>query len=70
MWRDCSEGFTQTFFPGDYVGLAGTDHMVVAAYVLPRDDDGKTPGIRNIYVSVVPTDINNLMTNATPAEVR
>jgi len=70
MWRDCSEGFTQTFFPGDYVGLAGTDHMVVAAYVLPRDDDGKTPGIRNIYVSVVPTDIKNLMTNATPAEVR
>lgn len=70
MWRDCSEGFTQTFFPGDYVGLTATDHTVVAAYVLPRDNDGRTPGIRNVYVSVVPTEIKNKTTTATPAKIR
>jgi len=70
MWRDCSEGFTQIFFPGDYIGLAGTDHTVVAAYVLPRDDDGKTPGIRNVYVNIVPTEVQKMMILATPAKIR
>jgi hypothetical protein len=67
MWRDCSEGFKHIFFPGDYVGLAGTHNTVAAAYVFSRDDDGKTPGVRNVYVSVVPMKMNGKATTTAPS---
>jgi hypothetical protein len=35
--------------------------------VFPRDDDGKTPGVRNVYVSVVPMKMNGKATTTAPS---
>lgn len=60
-WLDCFEDDPaakekpekEQFFPGDYVGLSGAGKRVVAAYVLPRNNDRQVSKLPTLYVSIV-----------------
>ena len=59
-WLDCfpeepkqTPAIPEQFSPGDYVGLRGAKRRVVAAYILPLDDDRRVSRLPTLYVTIV-----------------